>query len=88
MGMSFTATAHKQLEKVVAHCRKTMGSANEWLYQGHTLFFEQGPQQADDAICGRIYENKAGKSFLVGVFRIEADGCVTAFPFLSPTFFQ
>ena len=88
MGWSCAAAAHKQLDKVIKLCRANGGSYNEWLFQAREFLYELGAEQTDGAIVGHIYEHKLGRGVLVGVFRIEATGAVTAFPFVPPAFFQ
>jgi len=88
MGYSCTAVASRVLDFILADLSKNVGNgtSNGWFNNAKELFFEQGRENADGAITGRVYEirtqpnqNPNKLCYQKGSVRIEPSGTITRF---------
>lgn len=83
MGYSCSATAHETLEKISEMIGSIPGPKNQWKNGDKSYFYEIGKENYDGAITGSIWRIESLYGKRVGSFRIENDGTVTRFPYLT-----
>lgn len=75
MGYSCAAAAARVMDAVSAACIRQTGSSNVYKVGGETYFFEQGRENGDGAITGKIMRMLPGDLCRkAGTYRIEPDG--------------
>jgi len=75
MGWSCTRDAGVTHDAMIAICRESTGSSNEWAQRDGRFFFETGDEQADGSIVGEVYRmTSTGRARFVRNFKISPDG--------------
>ena len=89
VGWSCRKEAGDTLDRATEYCRASEGSSNTWKVDGREFFYEVSSREYEDGrITGTVWEILNGLCYRRGGFRIEGNGKVARFPYLSKSILE